>query len=775
MRPFRSAFLSLILLLCVRSAEAQAVRYDYFASTTSAQCAPGKQCPLNVLPGTQVNICGGTVTTLSTCLGAPATTYTNAGAGTPCPTTAQLTPATGGACLATADNQGGYGFWILPGSYNYFLRVPATAGGGTYGPYPLALGASEGCPSGATCDANYSSLAAACMAAGSGTLYVTRAWNATPTQNLCKSQFLGTGKISMAGSAVLTVTGTMTAPPSQQIFDLSASGSAVYFAAGATVRAYPQWFESSIGTDDTVAIQDAIDSCRGTLSGGQYVPVCAPFLQFSPVPYVVKGTIKLHSASAPYRSMVLDGEGKDRSLITADVNSASTDVIHMVGFFQRVSRIGIHLASAARDVISYDGVAGIGASSGGLVSEVEIECNNFQANGITGGRGAFQADQAKIDHPFIVGCGKGYGIATLDPNAVAWNVYAPSISHGWVGIATATSSTMNVYGGEVDYMQTNFYPGAGSVMHIDGVRSEGSERGWFTTVGAYQQPLTVTGGQYAAPTATRQATTGSGTATTNTLTISQCTLNTSPNCFVPGDNIVIAGAGGAGAALHVQITGYAALWTVVTISQNISTTVSGASVTLDATAIQPAFVEAGFGPYIHHNFNVNATDNWAFQRNTVGGPQIFDGVSFLSTTTNPFGLTTQSSCGTSNASWRGMTSNLSSLQDFAQIQANAADDVTTSRPIYVNIQHNDIGSSNNHIVATSDGWCYWPLHEGMTFAVELFGISLQAGANDFKYGGNNVQGIFSSRTFNSNISTPYGVNGVITLVYSAGEFHDVSQ
>ena len=66
------------------------------------------------------------------------------GAGTPCPTTAQLTPATGGACLSTADNQGNFGFWALPpASFSYFLIVPPTAGGGTYGPYPFTANSSD--------------------------------------------------------------------------------------------------------------------------------------------------------------------------------------------------------------------------------------------------------------------------------------------------------------------------------------------------------------------------------------------------------------------------------------------------------------------------------------------------------------------------------------------------------------------------------------------------------------------------------------------------------
>lgn len=251
MRTLRRLLLPLLLLTSVRFAEAQAIRFDSIASTTSAQCVSGKQCPLNVLPGTRVNICQGTVTTLATCLASPATTYTGAAAGTPCATTSQLTPSTGGACLATADNQGGYGFWILPGTYNYFLRVPTTAGGGTYGPYPISVHGDSGGYTDATL---YATLALGCSAAGSGTLAVSTSWNATSTQALnCNLTFFGGGKITMASSAVLTVNGTITAPPGQQIFNTAASGSSVVLSRKSAGLVYPQWWgalEDGV-TDDT--------------------------------------------------------------------------------------------------------------------------------------------------------------------------------------------------------------------------------------------------------------------------------------------------------------------------------------------------------------------------------------------------------------------------------------------------------------------------------------------------------------------------------------------
>lgn len=133
--------LYLALILAGKAANAQPIRYDQTATTTSAQCASGKQCPIQALPGTIVSFCTTSgFSTLAACLANPLTTYTNVGGGTPCPSTAQLTPATGGACLSTADNQGAFGIWFQPQTAYYYLRVPATAGGGTYGPYPFSFG-----------------------------------------------------------------------------------------------------------------------------------------------------------------------------------------------------------------------------------------------------------------------------------------------------------------------------------------------------------------------------------------------------------------------------------------------------------------------------------------------------------------------------------------------------------------------------------------------------------------------------------------------------------
>lgn len=247
-RLLRGALALSCLILAVDTCQlsAQAVRYDYVASTTSGQCAPGVQCPLLVLPGTQVNVCAtANAATLASCLASPATTYTTTSAGTPCPTTAQLTPQAGGSCTAYSDSQGNYGFWGLAGLYSYYLRVPATAGGGTYGPFPLNIGSSTGCPSNATCDANYATLPLACTAAGTGTLYVSRTWTGLTTQTLsCPMTFLATGILKPASGQTVTLSGVITAASTQQIFDVSAGGT-IAVTGGQT--GYADWFGSAAG------------------------------------------------------------------------------------------------------------------------------------------------------------------------------------------------------------------------------------------------------------------------------------------------------------------------------------------------------------------------------------------------------------------------------------------------------------------------------------------------------------------------------------------------
>lgn len=106
-------------------------------------------------------------------------------------------------------------FWWLPSIASVAFPITATQGG-TVGAFVV--------------DQLYATPALGCTAATSAgiSLVFTTTWASVPTQSMnCSLQFFGGGKIVMAANATLTPTSTILAPAGQQIFDISASGSAV--------------------------------------------------------------------------------------------------------------------------------------------------------------------------------------------------------------------------------------------------------------------------------------------------------------------------------------------------------------------------------------------------------------------------------------------------------------------------------------------------------------------------------------------------------------------
>jgi len=241
MKNMRHVLILLALLIAPVALHAQAVRFDSNSYTTNSSCVAGNLCPVLAIPGTRVNFCSGTQSTLALCLSNPATTYTSFTAGTACSTTAQVTPATGSnTCTSTSNNQGDFGAWFLPGQYAFYLRPPTSAGGGTYGPYPINVGAGAVCGP-ATCDVNYQTLAAACTAAGTGTLFITRTWSALTTQTLaCNIETLANGIIKPASGQTVTLSGSFDGSLTQH-FDLSAGG-AILVTNAVTKALEAQWF-----------------------------------------------------------------------------------------------------------------------------------------------------------------------------------------------------------------------------------------------------------------------------------------------------------------------------------------------------------------------------------------------------------------------------------------------------------------------------------------------------------------------------------------------------
>lgn len=253
-----------IFLILASSAFAQAVRYDNAAYTTSGQVPAGALTPVLAIPGSTIAVCAD-----SACAGR-ATTYTSSAAGTPCSTLAQLTAASGGVtCTSLTDAQGNFGFWILPGSYFYRITLPPLAGGGSY-TYPISVGASAGCPLGATCDANYATLALAYAAAGTGTLYITRSWNAQTTASYISGStiFLGNGKIQPSSGQTVTLSQNTQCPSPQQCYDPSLGG-AIAFSAPPNLITPIQFGAStsdSTGTTNSTSFQAALTAALITTS-----------------------------------------------------------------------------------------------------------------------------------------------------------------------------------------------------------------------------------------------------------------------------------------------------------------------------------------------------------------------------------------------------------------------------------------------------------------------------------------------------------------------------
>lgn len=129
--------LALLALAAACSFAQTATRVDPSpVATTIGNVSPGGYPQLLAVPYAKVSVCNAPAN------GIPctnyATTYTNATAATACANNAQVVVAGTIVCTATADKRGNFGFWILPGSYEYTVTYPQ---GGSYGPFPISVAA----------------------------------------------------------------------------------------------------------------------------------------------------------------------------------------------------------------------------------------------------------------------------------------------------------------------------------------------------------------------------------------------------------------------------------------------------------------------------------------------------------------------------------------------------------------------------------------------------------------------------------------------------------
>ena len=318
---------------------------------------------------------------------------------------------------------------------------------------------------------------------------------------------------------------------------------------GAVSSDYPQWFRA-IGDnshDDTAAIQSAIDACRGPNNKSWYMSVCSVTLPATGTgAYLTNSELRMFSGEAHggYGGMMLCGRGKYSTTINYR-GPAGSSAIHMIGIQQKLCDLHILNGSASGwlDGVSYNGRTDVGISTGGRIENVFVDCNSKPGNGITTGRGSYQADQLEIDHPLISGCTSGYAVRSLDRTLSALTSF-PGIGHNWVGVASFTSANLTIHGGEIDDNDVNFIPGAGSNFLISGIRSEGSKKSLDRAVSSFGQFVTVEGYQLSSDYASqnnppRQPATG-GCSAGGLLALSNDSVTW-------GDFIVVAGAGPGGA------------------------------------------------------------------------------------------------------------------------------------------------------------------------------------------------------------------------------------
>lgn len=496
-----------VLALCATvPADGQAIRFDSQSTTTSAQCVSGKQCPLLVLPGTQVNFCQGTPSTLSACLGSPATTYRDASAGIACATTSQLTPAAGGACLSTADAQGGYGAWLLPGSYGYYLRVPATAGGGTYGPYPFSIHGDSG---GYTLDSLYTTLAQACTAAGTGTLGITRAWNATPSQTLgCSLWFLGDGKIQTATGATVIFGGNgFVCPSTQRCLDSTTNSGSAFRWTKLPPAVYPDWWGAKPdGTNSSSSCNAAVAAATASGKGG--------LVAWNAGDYTLGSTCTIDSANG----LEFNGNGGLTRILWSGNNS--TPVIRLSSSFHvKIHGLTAYFTASnpALSFVNIQTVSGQPASSSNVIRNLFIDTDhavgtlidvftvngaaNYNANndfmqfrdiiafGYTHAAAVIQGSNSTSHQFFDCRFGENLGVSGLEK----YGVYLTTAD----GMGGGAGATMQWRGGFMGVTVADFYSDAGEVYPnlVDGLNSESDGR-LLQVVGAGQGTWVVENTRY---------------------------------------------------------------------------------------------------------------------------------------------------------------------------------------------------------------------------------------------------------------------------------------
>jgi hypothetical protein len=507
-------------------------------------------------------------------------------------------------------------------------------------------------------------------------------------------------------------------------------------------------------TDDTTAIQAAIDACRGSQGGSWFNGKCAVY--FPPLDYVVSSTLRMYknASNGGYVGMELIGSSKYASRILWK-GSSSNSVIRMIGFAQKVA--DLHILDSATgwlDAIQYDGDSGVGISTSGSIRNVMIECNSEPGNGISLGRTAYQADQLTIDHPYINGCNSGYGVLVLDSNALSVVIESGNIHHNWIGVgATATSTNISIFGGEFDDNDLNFRPVQGTNFNVTGVRSETSKATMVTSVGSFVQPVQIV--SYLLASTYWSSNTGQPRPATNGTNpdATHVTLSVA-NSVTWGDYITIAGAGPAGATLHTHIASMTDPTHAVLDTSSISTNVTGAAINLDTSVEQHNIYLVGGGPY-----NIQAVEFNTVEAETAfalpNGQITFTGNGWVENLPhgNPFGYDVVGNRAFPAASsWMGNWYNNSTT---TRVTDHISDGY--SRSVYFNT---NTGGANNAWVLSNPE----PLVNGLRLLIKVDTYTLRVGSNTLNYNSHGADAIKDGNSL-ADLTVAVPVNSYVELVW----------
>lgn len=634
-------------------------------------------------------------------------------------------------------------------------------------------------------DTSFNSLTALCNAGSGVIINLLKNWTIS-TSKTCpiNIQYSG-GHFVISTSALLTLTGKQFFTSlTQQAFDISGANIAtnltgVGFGVGAVSTITPNLFGAtglggtigSGGHDDWPATQAALNACAPAATS--YNATCRVILPAGTYPMSKEVAMFANydgGYAGGYNGLSFCGDSLFTSII-AYQGISSTSAVHMIGYYQTLCNMRIinYGNSGWLDGVNYDGNSGIGISTHGRLDNLLIDVNGLAGNGISYGRGAFQADQSANINVTVVSAFSGICFNVLDSNSLSNVLYGGGCGTSWIGLKTVNSLNFSIYGGEFDNNDVNFFPGAGTSIRVDGVRSEGSERSFWSSTGEFPQSITFINYHVATNHTARPTTTTTASAGATTITLA-FTNTSNAYSYTLGDTLSIAGAGTASAALSTKIVAMTSP-TSATISSAIVTSVTSAAVTLDSGVYQNNFEENASGPYIHEGVQIDTTTGGYFTKSN--GTQIFDGVIWRENITNPFNLASSASCqtfGRQNIAWRGLYSNNAGthfvMQDWAAQTAQAV----PSNPNVYDVDDSGSMSANNAIVTSQPAglWCTPYLYDGLTVQVQLKTYTLQAGGpNTINFAGTGVNPILSHYNPANYGATAYHAAGKLIITWRA--------